>query len=127
MLSIEDVVQLYQEDVNVRLRRKIPSDFESLSDEDSELYKGAFDPETNDINIYSCNVHSREEFDLVLLHEFIHARDYLLGSANKCMKDDTDEDAVDQETKQTYKKRPKVVEFIKQVFDVKNYSCPRRR
>ena len=106
MLSVEQVIKLCEEDVRIRFRRKPRSD----------KLKGEYDPEDNEISVYLKNIDSKEERDITILHEFIHARDIWiknLDTTGSCS------ERVEREATETYKKRPEVLAFIKEMYKIK--------
>lgn len=66
MLSKNNVIQLYNDGLVIRWRRK----------KHPQQLKGEFDPAAFEVNVYTRHLLSSEhDRDLTLLHGFIHARD----------------------------------------------------
>lgn len=72
MLSKNNVIQLYNDGLVIRWRRK----------KHPQQLKGEFDPAAFEVNIYTKHLLSEHDRDLTLLHEFIHARDDHKGLPN---------------------------------------------
>ena len=109
MLNKKEVTQLYRDGLEVRLRRK----------RHPENLKGDYDPSRFEISIFLTDLASELEFNITLLHEFIHARDERKGVLFK--KDKT----VEAEARKTNDKRPQILEFIKDLYhidDLKDYK-----
>ena len=102
MLSIDHVIQLCEEGVDVNVKRKPhPLGF-----------KGEWDVSTLSIYIFKPNCNSLADRDITLIHEFIHARDDLIfDNENPDM--DTENEAL-----KTYI-QAQTVEFIKELYSIK--------
>ncbi len=101
MLSIPDVKRLEEEGVEVRLMRG----------RHPEGLKGWWLPDELEARIYLPSITSEKEIDITILHEFIHARNWLITTRHKDW-----ERVVNKEAKDTYRKRPNVVYFIKCIY-----------
>jgi hypothetical protein len=102
MLTKKEVIQLYQDGLEVKLRRK----------RHPEKLKGDYDPSQFEISIFLPELVSEFEFGVTLLHEFIHARD-----ERKDVLDKNDE-KVEVEARATNEKRPHILEFIKDLYHI---------
>jgi hypothetical protein len=101
MLTVWQVIRLYQEGFDVRFKRK-PHPFQ---------FKGEYDPMNEQAYIYLKHIDSKMDLDLTVLHESIHAsRDILDDTYDG--KDTSEED----EAQRTYNERPEILDFIKQIF-----------
>jgi hypothetical protein len=103
MLRIEDIIKLWEEDLIVKIKRK----------PHPEYLKGEFDPQTSEISIYPDQHKTKKELYLTILHEFYHAKDYLIRGSDK-----DNEELADKEAERTYKNRPEVLEMIKQLWKI---------
>lgn len=104
MLSKNNVIQLYNDGLVIRWRRK----------KHPQQLKGEFDPAAFEVNIYTKHLLSEHDRDLTLLHEFIHARDDHKGlpSTRTCSPQ------VEQEAEATYQRRPGVLALIKELYGI---------
>lgn len=104
MLSIGQVKKVYLEGIDIVFKRKAPH----------HNMKGEYCSDLYRINIYQSNIESRLDFDLTLLHEFIHASDDIRDRrlTRPCKK------TVDDEAKRTYRKRPYIIKFIKELYSI---------
>ncbi len=105
MLTINQVNKLYEHGVKITMKKS------SL-----EVKRGEYDPSEKEILIYRKNITSRSEMDMTILHEFIHARNDILRGK------DVSDKMVEKEAAETYSKRPKVLECIVQLYDIKKHS-----
>ena len=109
MLTRKDVIQLYRDGLEVKLRRK----------KHPAKLKGDYDPSHFEISIFLPQLVSEFEFTITLLHEFIHARDERRNVQDK------KEETVEEEARATNDSRPYVLELIKdlyQIGDLKYYK-----
>ena len=104
MLTQKDVIQLYNEGLILRWRRK----------KHPQHLKGEYDPVGFEINVYTPHLASDHDRDLTLLHEFIHARDDRRGRANNR----TCSPWVEKEAEATYTKQPRVLALIKELYRI---------
>jgi len=104
MLSKKNVIQLYNDGLVIRWRRK----------KHPQQLKGEFDPAAFEVNIYTRHLLSEHDRDLTLLHEFIHARDDHKGLPNNR----TCSPQVEQEAEATYQRRPEVLALIKELYNL---------
>ena len=104
MLSKNNVIQLYNDGLAIRWRRK----------NHPQQLKGEFDPAAFEVNIYTRHLLSEHDRELTLLHEFIHARDDRKGLYNKraCSPQ------VEREAEATYLRRPGVLALIKELYGI---------
>lgn len=104
MLEKKDVLRLFDEGLEIKFRRKPHPDG----------LRGEYDPAAFQVNIYSPAIPSRQEQDLTLLHEFIHARDDRNGVVNHhaCRS------GVEQEACETRERHPEVIRLIRELFRV---------
>ena len=78
--------------------------------------RGLYDPQTKRIFVYLSAISSWYDFYITLLHEFIHARDDLIRSISDFK---STEARVDQEARKTYQKRPKTLELIIELYNLR--------
>jgi hypothetical protein len=104
MLTKKEVTQLYRDGLEVRLRRK----------NHPEKLKGDYDPSNFEISVFLADLASELEFDITLLHEFIHARDERKGLP------EINDETVEAEARETNDKRPHILEFIKDLYHIGN-------
>ena len=77
MLGIENIISMYDEEIDVKLIKTKP-----LKPDPNR--KGLWDPGEYTINIYLPNIESKKDFHLTLIHEFLHAkREILYGNGGK--------------------------------------------
>lgn len=110
MLTKKEVTELYQDGLEVRLRRK----------RHPEKLKGDYDPSHFEISIFLADLASEFEFGITLLHEFIHARDERKGVL------DINDETVEAEARKTNDKRPHILEFIKDLYHIDNLKDYRK-
>jgi len=119
MLTIEDIVELYEEDELVIIFKKInkkigPKTLKGEYNTEKNINNSYYPPE---IFIYEQMIENEEDLDITLLHEFIHAKnDLILGLFIE------DDEQVEKEAQETYKKAPEVVEFIKDFYKLKKLN-----
>ena len=112
MLSIDDIIRLYYEDVSIEfLKRR------------SNGIMGEWDYPR--VLIYENNLKSEEERDITLLHEFIHARDEVIrGIDQKIGEMDeygcTNYEEVEKEAFETYRNAPEVLVILKELYNIKS-------
>ena len=109
MLTKKEVIQFYQDGLEVKLRRK----------RHPEKLKGDYDPSHFEISVFLPELVSEFEFGVTLLHEFIHARDDRKGVLDK------NDEKVEAEARETNDKQPHILEFIKYLYridDLKDYK-----
>ncbi|MBU4456454.1 MAG: hypothetical protein KKA65_03045, partial [Nanoarchaeota archaeon] len=109
MLTIEEVVELYEKEGLVIIFKQINKKFgpKTLAGEyntENNLNNSTKPPE---IIIYQKMIENQKDLEITLLHEFIHARNDLILELDK--ENDTE---VEKEAVETYKKSPEVIEFI---------------
>lgn len=102
MLTKTNVIQLYNDGLVIRWRRK----------KHPQQLKGEFDPVAFEVNIYTQHLLSEHDRDITLLHEFIHARDDHKGRPNSR----TCSPQVEREAEATYQRRPEVLALIKELY-----------
>ena len=103
MLTINQIVRLYEEGVDIK--------FKKYSDCNN---KGEFDPCTLEIYIYDNNLDSECDKDITILHEFVHAK----YDVPFIRKDKTPEELIELEAVKTYNKKPYILEFIKWLYKI---------
>jgi len=103
MLTIKQINRIYQKGFELRLKKN-----------PHPAFKGEIDPATLEIFIYQANVESQYDEDITILHEFLHARDEInsADSPAKCS-------SIDKEAIRTYKDKPHVLEYIKDLYYLK--------
>jgi len=104
MLTINQIVAVYESGVDVSIRKK-----------NNPSIKGEYDPSTLEINLFPENNASSEDFEITILHEFIHARDDVRSARNSF----SPELNVENEAKETYFKKRYVLDFIKLLYRLK--------
>lgn len=109
MLTLKQIRELYQANLKIKFKKKHP-----------QRLKGEYDPGTLEAIVYIPNAESKEDRDITILHELIHARDDIKGLRTQYEKYKKKiEDQVEKEAVETYKNRPYVLQFIKQLYDIK--------
>lgn len=103
MLTLRQIVKACEEGIEVKFRRKS----HPLG------WKGEYDPENKLVSVYKPAIESKEDLELTLLHEFVHARDDVKGG-REGNETETELEAID-----TYHKNYSVLEFIKGVYNLK--------
>ena len=106
VLTIHQVNELFAEGVGIKFRRKA----HPFGD------KGNYDPSQLRIEVYTPNLESRIDRDITILHEFIHARDEIKGTHYYHRRNHR---SVEKEAIDTYKKRPEVLEYIKELYAIR--------
>ena len=106
MLNVRQVIRTYQSGVEIKLKRK----------PHHQNLKGEYDPSNLEIRVYLPAQESKLERDITILHEMIHARD---GSEVRVYSLSGYEKSIDKEARETYKRRPHVLEFVKQLYGVR--------
>ncbi|MBU2589506.1 MAG: hypothetical protein KKF52_03320 [Nanoarchaeota archaeon] len=119
MLTIEEVVELYEKEGLVIIFKQINKKFgpKTLAGEyntENNLNNSTKPPE---IIIYQKMIENQKDLEITLLHEFIHARNDLILELDK--ENDTE---VEKEAVETYKKSPEVIEFIKDFYCLKKLN-----
>lgn len=110
MLSFDDIMILFYEDVYVEfLRRR------------SDRITGEWDYPR--ILIYLNNITSEYDRDITLLHEFIHARDEIVKGIEKKLGEMdeygcTNYNEVEREAIETYHTSPEILKFLKELYDI---------
>lgn len=103
MLTIKQIIKLYQEGVDICFKRKPHPD----------RLKGEFDPASLEVIVYLPAQESEQDMGITVLHEFIHARNnsrHILAEIDS---------AIENEALETYKKRPYILELINQLYHKK--------
>jgi hypothetical protein len=109
MLTIEDVINICENDYEISLTNQPPSFYPTTM--------GYTEPDNSLINIYLDNIPSMREYSITLIHEFIHAKNELNKFTDNLFDDDKFTEA---EAVETYNKTPEVVELIIDLYDLKN-------
>ncbi|MBT4334300.1 hypothetical protein HOD61_00590 [archaeon] len=109
MLTIDDVIDICEEGYEISLTNQPPSFY--------PIAMGYIEPDKSLINIYVDNIPSMKEYNITLLHEFIHAKNELGGFADHLF---NEEDLFEVDAVETYNKTPEVAEFIIDLYDLKN-------
>ena len=102
MLTINQLVKVYEEGINMHFKRN-PS---------PDGLKGEYDPSSLEILIYMPAIESKSDRDITVLHEFVHARDDVYFSKAHIKDMNKFEQKTKQEALKTYKKRPYILDFI---------------
>ena len=68
-----------------------------------------------EIKIYNSNIESREDMYITIFHELIHARNHLKNNNKKAI---DREKQVEKEAIRTYSKKPYLIEFIKNIYNM---------
>jgi hypothetical protein len=104
VLSVDDIIRLYEEGVKIRFRRK----------PDPGGDRGDYDPDRLEVNVYLSHNESREDLELTILHELYHAKDDIIND-----RDYSPERLAEKEAKRTYRCRPEVLETVKEMWGLK--------
>ena len=110
MLTIHQIMRIHQEGIELRFSRKKVM---------KEL-KGEYDPSEQEMLVYIRNIESLLELDITLLHECIHARDDVRGKRSFLF-DNQEDSEVEHEALLTYTKKPEVLAFLKDIYQVKRH------
>lgn len=105
MLTLKQIIKLYQEGVEIKFIKKPHPD----------CLKGEFDPSNLEILVYLSHADSKTDKDLTILHELVHARN---NQKNNFAIDS--ETYVEQEAVMTYYKRGYILDFIKVLYAIKD-------
>lgn len=108
MLTISKIKKIYRHGIDVRFRRS-PHPLG---------WKGEYLGSTLDVIVYLPALESKRDLDLTLLHEFVHADDDISSSRLPNLSDDEDDERAESEAIEAYERRPKVLEFIKQLYNI---------
>ena len=95
MLTINNILKLYQEGIDIIITNKLSN------------IAGEWDISNLCVWLYKRNIKSKKERDLTLIHELIHAKGDLIVYKR------IDEVKVEEEAVQTYLKKPYIIEFLK--------------
>ena len=98
---------MYREGVQVRMARK----------PHPHRLKGEYDPSTMEVILYTCSMESGFDRDLTLLHELVHAHGKV--KAARGLKRENEEFQVELEALRTYLRRPHVLIFAKELYNIK--------
>ena len=102
MLTTNQIVRCYREGVDIKLKTK---SFGRLH--------GEFDPSSLEVILYLSRIMSKDEMKKVVLHEFVHARNFIVG--NDMTHYDSEEN-VENEAIMTYLRREYIFDFIQQLY-----------
>lgn len=127
MLSLEDVIKIY----NAKFDIEIEDDHEDVEDQDL-LILGHCDFKDKQVILYISLIgDSVQELYKTIIHEFIHARDYLLGTITDAFIESKDEESrmrfidyerrVEDETLLTYKNQPDIAKTIFECWGFSQY------
>ena len=106
MLTINQIVKLYEDGFEINVKRKPhPAGF-----------KGEYDPATLEAAIYEPALESAFDRDLTILHEAIHCRNAVIWVPRNGRYNNR---SIEREARKTYTKRPYVLEFLKQLYGIK--------
>ena len=103
MLTELQLTKLYADGVTIVYRRNNPREL-----------KGEFDPGTLEATVY-LPTESPEDRHMTIFHELIHARD---GKKDLRIMEARLDDDVEREAQQTYEKRPELINFIKELWEL---------
>lgn len=111
MLTASQVIALCQEEgIVVKLKRTAL---------DNKV-QGDYVQADHEVILYLPNITSQSDFDLTLLHEFIHARDdYKYWRTSE--RQSKIEKEVENEALKTYNCNPSVLELIKELYGIKKF------
>lgn len=104
MLTIDQVIEVYQNGVEIKYRRK----------KHHYNLKGEYDPGLREVNVYLPSIDSSKDKDITLLHELIHARNDLKSAKQP----DIEDSVVEEEALKTYQKKYYVLQFIKLIYAI---------
>ncbi len=105
MLTIKDIIYSYSEGVDIEFIKKPPVNHR----------KGDYCPSELKAIIYKESITSEKDMHITILHEFVHAR----NNENPEIQLEEEESKVEKEAKDTYNKRPYIIEFIYQIYKIK--------
>lgn len=101
MLTVSQVIEMCKSGLDVRIESN-----------GSYGLKGEFDPSDNKILLYPLNMESKGDFDMTFLHELVHARKDICSGGN------VDCNEAENEAEESLKKRPYILEFVKDLYDI---------
>ena len=104
MLTIKQVVKLYENGFEIRIRKK----------PHPNGAKGEFDPSTLEGVVFLPAIESPEDKDITILHETVHGRNGILDGTIG-----GNERMVEREAKAVYYKRHYVLEFLKWLYKIR--------
>jgi len=117
MLTIDSIVSLYKEGV------------ELILDDKEKPYglKGVYDSGEQKAIAYLQNNTSKDDINMTIIHELIHARDFILEKPECDLYNpkrtqyqekelDLYEQRVEEEAVVTYRNQPKIIDFIKEIL-----------
>ena len=107
MLRISDVVRIANKpETNIKILKR------------HSRYKFLKGEYVNDvIKVYTAAIESPLDFNITLLHEMIHARDDIRGRRGDSLCDPW----VEPEAIETYRKRPELVDLIKELYGINDF------
>ncbi len=103
MLTLNQIIKLYEEGIEIKFSK----------DRKEKYLKGYY--EFPEITIYNNNMESREDMYITILHELIHARNQ---QKNKDKGAINREKQVEKEALKTYSKKPYLIEFIRNIYNL---------
>ncbi len=101
MLTLNQIIKLYESGLEIKIKNKSQYSYQRGFYENSEIY------------IYKNNTRSVKDKEVTILHELIHARNHLLNNRYN-----ENERNVQKEALDTYKKRPHIISFVKNIFNL---------
>ena len=105
MLGISDIMYAASEGLSVCISRRNPLGI-----------KGEYDSSYPRITLYPANNDSSKDLGVTVLHEFIHHK---RDDAKSNRSSGSDECSVEAEALAVYEKRPYLLQFIKELYNLK--------
>lgn len=107
-LTHRTIKSLYDKGVKIKIKR----------DRNHHSLQGVFDPATLEAIIWRNNCCCESEIAKTIIHELIHARDYLFSPKKYDACANTDHPEVDEEAKYVYENRPSVYKAIRKYWNL---------
>ena len=95
-------------------------DIEIINKRSPHFVFGVYEPDNFLVKIFLPDIKDRENFNLTLVHELIHARDDVLANRSLIEGENDYEKSVEDEAKKTYAKHPEYIKFIRELFHIKD-------
>jgi len=109
MMNLNDMVDLYESCLQIRNNTK------KVKLVGGKAIKGTYIPDIDRIILYTKNIEDSDDYDITLMHEIHHACDYSLS-----------ESTVEQLAKDTKKNDQEMIDFVKDLWNVKYEDTKRR-
>ena len=105
MLTIEEIRKIRKRGVTLRYSRS-----------KKEKIKGEYIHDNLEVIIYKSNIISSYDNEMTILHEFVHARDYISGYRYGQSRKHY---SVEREARRTYSNRSDVLQYIKKIYKIR--------